>query len=253
MRAFGAIGVAFLACVIYLLVDWLRERRRLRAYVRSLPPMPLDPWDRVLALAARLGNEHRAYEDPVYLCPIFRSFGATASALMENGGCCSGLSRLYMLALEAQGVRANQVTVYHQEGYAQHCLVEVHLAEGSACVDPVYGIYYGDEAGRPLGLEGLQGGARVRCHAIPGARNPGYPADPYYDFDYALTRTANWTRSWPRRTAYALLRLLSNGGVDRMRVPQLLEWPQTLLALLLTGLAAAGSAVLALSRSLPAF
>jgi len=244
-----ATGAVVVIAILWLMHDLRRERRTVRAYVDSLRPLPGDPLERALHLATQLGNRHVAPRDPVYLSRAFHVVGATASSVIERGGCCSGLSRLYMLALESLGVRANQITVYHREGHAQHCLVEVHLPDGPACVDPVYGLSYRDLSGRPLGLLDLQRGVRVHCLPTPGACPSGYPRNDYYAFDYTLTRTANWTRSWPRRAAYGVLRLLSHGGVDRMRVPQLFEWPQALLALLLVGLAAFGSGVVALSRA----
>lgn len=242
------VGSALVATLVLLVLDLGRERRRILAYVRSLAPLSEVPMERVLAVAARIGNRHVSRVDPFYLSPILGPLGGSVSDLIAQGGCCSGASRLYMLALEALGIRANQITVHHWKGHAQHCLVEVHLPEGPTCVDPVYGLYYTDGSGRPLGLDDLQAGAAVHCQPIPGAQSPGYPENDYYAFDYELTRTANWTRSWSRRAAYALLRAISGSRVDRMRVPQLLEWPQNLLALLILGAACAGSGALIVSR-----
>ena len=242
------LGVGLVAALLLLAGDLRRERRRVRDYLVSLGPWDEDPMAWALTLAASLGRRHTAGDDPVYLSPLFRALGGTASDLIARGGCCSGLSRLHMVALEARGIRANQIPVQPREGYAQHCLVEVHLPRGPACIDPLYGLHYTDAAGRPLGLEDLQSGVPVHCRPIPGARRSGYPANDYYAFDYRLTRTANWTRSWPRRAAYAALRAFWGERVNRMRVPQLLEWPQALLALLLVGLTCAGSGAVLLSR-----
>ena len=242
------LGAGLATALLLLAVDLRRERRRVRAYLVSSGPTVHDPWEWALTLAASLGARHSARDDPFYLSPLLRALGGTASDLIAEGGCCSGLSRLYMVALEARGIRANQITVHHREGYAQHCLVEVHLPDGPACVDPLYGLHYTDASGRPLGLDDLQAGVPVHCRPIPGAPAPGYPDNDYYAFDYRLTRTANWTRSWPRRAAYAGLRAFWGERVDRMRVPQLLEWPQALLALLLVGLTCAGSGAVLLSR-----
>jgi hypothetical protein len=241
------------AVLILLILDLRRERRGLQAYVDSLNLPAGPPLHRALALAACLGNRHQARTDPIYLSPLLRSLGGTATDLIAEGGCCSGLSRLYMVALDTLDIRANQITVHHRKGHAQHCLVEVHLPEGPACVDPFYGIHYADADGRTLGLEDLQAGVRVHCRPIEGAISPGYPGDDYYAFDYRLTRTANWTRSWPRRTVYSILRVCAGSRVDRMRVPQFLEWPQTLLAVLLLGTAVAGSGAALVSRTVLAW
>ena len=234
------------ALVVTLLFDYLRDVFRVRRFVGSLGAFAEEPLGRALELAARIANRPRAEADPVYLSERLRSFGATGDAVIRKGGCCSGTSRLYMLALGALGLRANQITVYHQRGHAQHCLVEVHLPGGSAIIDPVYAVYYTDTNGGLVGLEQLQQGTATAFRPVPGANNPGYPDNDYYNFDLTLTKTANWTRSWPRRAAYALLVRASRGGVDRMRVPQFFESPQTLLAtmlasamLLLSGIALA--------------
>jgi hypothetical protein len=167
--------------------------------------------------------------------PFLAPLGATPSAIIRHGGCCSGSSRLYILTLGALGIPSNQITVYHRSGRAQHCLVEVHLADEVLIADPCYGVFYTDAVGRTLGLEDLQSGTQVECRPAPGAIKPGYPANNYYDFDYKITKTANWTKSWQRRLAYWLLLGITNGSVDRLRVPPLLEWPQALLALALGG------------------
>lgn len=62
-----------------------------------------------------------------------------------------------------------------------------------------------------------------------------YPGNRYYEFDYRLSRTANWTVSTPRRHAYAALAYVTTGRIDEMRQPSFAEWPQLLLAVALTG------------------
>jgi hypothetical protein len=86
-----------------------------------------------------------------------------------------------------------------------------------------------------LALEDLQAGVPVICALLPGTTRSGYPHDDYYDFDFALTKTANWTMSWQRRLAYAALRAMVGGSVDRLRLPVILEWPQILLIVPLLG------------------
>jgi hypothetical protein len=88
-----------------------------------------------------------------------------------------------------------------------------------------------------MSLERLQAGVPVVCRPVPGSLRTGYPNHSYYDFDYSLTKTANWTWSWPRRLAYLVLATATAGGIDRFRLPMMLEWPQMLLAVLLVGTA----------------
>jgi len=239
-----AVAVAILALVLH----WALERARLHEFVASLGPLPTDATELALALAGRIANRSHRSGDPPYIAAFLAPLGATAGDIIRHGGCCSGTSRLYMLALGALGIRANQITVYHRSGRAQHCLVEIHLPQGVLIADPVYGVFYTDANGRTLGLEDLQAGAPVECRPAPGAMKPGYPANSYYDFNFAMTKTANWTKSWQRRLAYSLLQRITNGGIDRFRVPQLFEWPQAMLALVLASILSVTHAFLFLLR-----
>ena len=60
----------------------------------------------------------------------------------------------------------------------------------------------------------------------------GYPANGYYDFEYRLSKTANWTKTPLRRVVYRALSLLSRRRVDSLAVPALLEWPQHLFIIM---------------------
>ena len=224
--------VAVAAAILGLALHWAVERARLNDFVASLGPLPSHAGALALSLAGRIANRPRS-PDPPYITAFLAPLGATPGAVIRHGGCCSGTSRLYILTLGALGIPANQITVYHRSGRAQHCLVEVHLTQDVLIADPVYGVFYTDAIGRTLGLEDLQSGAQVECRPVPGAMKPGYPLNSYYDFDFTMTKTANWTKSWQRRLAYSFLHGITNGAIDRFRVPQLLEWPQALLALAL--------------------
>ncbi len=225
------IDIAGAGAMVGLALHWALERSRLHAFVSSLGPLPSNSVELALALAGRLANGPHRGDDPPYLAAFLAPLGATPSDVIRHGGCCSGSSRLYMLALGVLGIRANQVTVYHRSRQARHCLVEVHLHERVLIADPVYGVFYTDTDGRTLSLEDLRAGTQVECRPIHGTTTPGYPSNDYYDFDFTLTKTANWTKSWQRRLAYSLLHGSTHGAIDRFRIPQLLEWPQTLLAL----------------------
>jgi len=138
--------------------------------------------------------------------------------------------------LDALGLKAAQITLYHREGNAQHCLVEVSLDDGAIAVDPTYGFYYVDQGGRPLGLEGLRAGVAPLFRPLPSSQSIGYPVEGYYDFCYPLSKTANWTSSPLRRMVYRLARKIRQTRIDTMRLPAALEWPQSLLAIGLLGL-----------------
>jgi hypothetical protein len=145
----------------------------------------------------------RRQDDPLFISPVFHLFGATPIAVLHAGGCCSGLSRLCILGLDALGIRAAQITLYHVSGCAQHCAVEAMLGGDRMIVDPTYGLYYTDGDGEPLGLERLQAGCLPKLQTLPLSAADAYPPYPYYDFNYETTKTANWTRSAPRRLSHS--------------------------------------------------
>jgi hypothetical protein len=166
--------------------------------------------------------------DPVWISRILKPLGATPGAVIASGGCCSGKARLLILCLAERGIRAYQITLYHQAGHAQHCLVEAQINEERLLVDPSYGIYLADKQGLAVSLRDLQRGILpVQVPLSPGL-TCGYPNNRYHAFDYALSKTANWTHSITRRTVYWVLRQVSRGSVDRMAVPAWLEWPQNI-------------------------
>jgi len=236
------------ACLVIALAaltgHWVMERRRLRRFVRSLGPLPADSRVAALEVAGRIFARPRRDDDPPYLAPLLAPLGATAGDVIAFGGCCSGTSRLVILCLTELGIRAHQITVYHRRGFAQHCLVEVVLPDGPLIIDAFYGLHYSDEAGHPIGLEQLQSGATPQFAPLPHSNRSAYPPCGYYDFDFTLTKTANWTKSPHRRLAYRILTGITSGAVNRLRMPATLEWPQVLLAMLVI-IAAAATHVLA--------
>jgi hypothetical protein len=218
----GAVGL--------LLAHWLIERRTLRQIVAGKVGPVSNPGTVVHWLAGWIHAHVPRRQDPLFVSRVFHIFGATPTAVLQSGGCCSGKARLYILGLDALGIRSAQITLYHVSGCAQHCAVEVAVNGDRMIVDPLYGLYYTDSRGLPLGLEDLQTGRQPTLQTLPFSTATAYPPYPYYDFDYGNTKTANWTCSMPRRTAYRLLHIVSGGGIDRFRVPAILEWPQILIS-----------------------
>jgi len=231
------VQVAALAFALVLggvIGHWVVERQRLRRFVQSFGLLPADPRRLALEVAGRLFTRPHCDSDPPYLVNVLAPLGATASALIERGGCCSGISRLYILCLSQLDIRAHQITLYHRTGRAQHCLVEVRLPDGPLIADPVYGFYFTDERGGPIDLDRLQTGATPRFAALPHSDRTAYPPHEYYEFVFTNSKTVNWTKSWCRRQAYRVLTAVTRGGIDRLRVPAILEWPQVLLGTILT-------------------
>jgi hypothetical protein len=231
-----AVNLTLAVALGALIAHWAIERQRLRSFVRTLRPLPADPRQLALEVAGRLFARPHRHNDVAYLLEAFAPLGATAGSLIEQGGCCSGMSRLYILCLSQLGIRAHQITLYHRTGNAQHCLVEVRLPDGPLIADPIYGFYFTDDAGRPIGLADLQNGATPRFVSLPHSDRTAYPSNDYYAFAFARSRTVNWTKSWYRRQAYYVLTPLTRGGVDRLRVPAIFEWPQVLLGTVLTAM-----------------
>jgi len=226
--------MAFAPVLGGLIAHWAVERQRLRRFVQSFGLLPADPRRLALEVAGRLFSRPHCDSDPPYLVKALAPLGATPSALIERGGCCSGMSRLYILCLSQLEIRAHQITLYHRTGRAQHCLVEVRLPDGPLIADPLYGLYYTDETGHPIDLDRLQTGATPRFASLPHSDRTAYPPQEYYEFAFTLSKTANWTKSWCRRQVYRLLTAVTRGGVDRLRLPAILEWPQILLGTILT-------------------
>ena len=227
-------ALAFALVLGGLIGHWVVERQRLRRFVQSFGLLPADPRRLALEVAGRLFTRPHCDSDPPYLVNVLAPLGATASALIERGGCCSGISRLYILCLSQLDIRAHQITLYHRTGRAQHCLVEVRLPDGPLIADPVYGFYFTDERGGPIDLDRLQTGATPRFAALPHSDRTAYPPYEYYEFVFTNSKTVNWTKSWCRRQAYRVLTAVTRGGIDRLRVPAILEWPQVLLGTILT-------------------
>lgn len=214
-----------------LLVHYFRERRLVGRFAIGATRGERNPSRAALALATVIHQRIPRGKDPAFLgLEIPALLGATPGAVLRRGGCCSGLSRLYVLGLRSLGIRAAQITLYHESGLARHALVEVRIGTDRWIVDPTYGFHYVDGGGRPLGLEALRAGVEPRFRPFISGGPDGYPLDNYYAFDYRRSKTANWTMTLGRRLTYPTLRLLTHGAIDTLRQPGFLEWPQLIVA-----------------------
>jgi hypothetical protein len=221
-----SVDLGLLGLTAVLLLQRRRDLRRLREFVEDLRRSPRS--SALVLDVARQCFLLPYLRDPVFYPRLFGPLGATPSAVIRLGGCCSDRSRLLILALAELGIRAYQITLYHRAGHAQHCLVEACLGADTLIVDPSYGIYYVSSAGGPISLRDLQAGALPVYIPLMNDRACGYPTNAYYDFDFRTSKTANWTKTTSRRVVYRALRRLSRGAVDQLKVPALLEWPQHL-------------------------
>jgi hypothetical protein len=220
-----------------LLFHWLRERRLIHQFALGATRGEQNPGRAALALAAVIHQRIPRGKDHAFLGLEFPALlGATPGDVLRRGGCCSGLSRLYVIALRTLGIKAAQVTLYHESGVARHALVEVRIGTDDWIIDPTYGFHYVDAAGRPLGLAALRAGTPPHFRPLADIGSDGYPRNNYYAFDYPRSKTANWTMTLWRRLTYPPLRLLTYGSIDTFRQPGFLEWPQLLVA---SGVAAA--------------
>jgi hypothetical protein len=222
----------FLVTTAALLIQQRVDRRRLRTFVRALPALPPTAREQVEYVTSVCFKLPRRDGDPAPVATLFAPLGATPSAVLRHGACCSGLSRLTILILAELGIPARQITLYHRDGHAQHCLVEATLADGPLIVDPSYGIALQGATVDPFGLTELQNGITPHQSPLVADEPCGYPANGYYDFDFRLSKTANWTKTPVRRFVYRILSLINRRRVDSLAVPTLLEWPQHLFILI---------------------
>lgn len=231
------------AAALLLLGLYHYRRVRIADFARRAVCDSSDPRDAAFALArAIFSGVGRRHKDPVFISTLLRPLGASPVTVLRHGGCCSGLHRLYITALDTLGIRAAQITVLRRVDPAHaHCLVQVAIHDTDFLIDVDYGVWLRHADGRPLGLIDLQRGISpaiepfVFGQVAPYAgssrtRAPGFPAVDYYRFDYELSCTANWAETALRRGVYAVLKPLTRGGIDRMLLPASLEWPELLLA-----------------------
>jgi hypothetical protein len=236
-----AVALLILAALACTLAYW-RERRLLAARVRQIARAAAPNADTVFGLARFVFANVIRGPDPTFVSRLFVVLGGSPLAILREGGCCSGTHRLFIACLDTVGIRAAQIAVYPREGGWAHCLAQVNLADQTLLVDVDYGVCYRHPNGGSLDLLDLRNGVEPVIEPFADglvtpaqggqrSRGPGYPNNFYYCFDYRKTRTANWTKTWRRRLAYALLHRISRGRVDQTFIPPLLEWPQILLSM----------------------
>jgi len=249
----GLVNVSALALCVgalaSLLCYWLRKRQIAR-FARSVTQDCQSQRDAAFTLArAIFSGVWRRDPDPVFISPMLSALGASPVSILRQGGCCSGTHRLFITSLDAIGIRAAQITVFRKvHPAAAHCLAQVTADEENLLIDVDYGVWYKHPEGGTMEFLTLRSGVTpVIERFAPGearqanssrARTAGYPNSEYYRFDFALTRTANWADTAWKPALYTVLRVLTRGGVDRVLLPPVLEWPEVLLSagLILVGL-----------------
>lgn len=228
-------GLAGLTTISILLAHYWSEKKILSAFVHSSLPPSESTFATALDLAGLIHAQVPRANDPRFIPIAALDFlGGTPVSILRRGGCCSGLSRLYITGLGTLGIKAAQVTLYHVAGLSLHALVEVSLGEQHVVVDPTYGFYYVDSRGGHISLDALRRGVKPQYRRLPQSSDENYPANDYYNWDFLCTKTANWTKTWIRRSAYRILKVLTVGRIDILRQSLWMEWPQIIVAVAVT-------------------
>jgi hypothetical protein len=226
------VNLMLLSVSLGLLVHYWIEKKLIRDFAICAVGRNKKPLEVVLALAGEIFHTYKAcHSNPSFIpLPIFSELGATPSSILRKGGCCSDLTRLTIVSLDALGFKAGSVTVCSASGEARHCLLEVSLQNHKVLVDPTYGFYYFNGLGGGIELSDLQGGTLPSFASLPDSNKLSYPSGIYYEFDYRQSKTANWTKSRVRKAVYRVLFFVTKGAIDRIKQPPVLEWPQIVLA-----------------------
>lgn len=236
------LNLLFGLVIAALLVSYVWQRRKIWALTRELLKGEIHPGmgTRIhrkvsLTLAGWVYSDVAfTLKDPLFVpIPGLRWLGASPVRVSNAGGCCSGKSRLLTCLLRSAGQHAYQVSVYHSSGVARHVLVASSMFGDEILLDPLYGIHYTGPEGQSFGLGDLRAGVPHGYASLPGSEEKSYPDDEYYDFIFPETRTAGWTATRLHRAAYAMLNLLTRGGIDTYPQRGWMEWPQLLLAVAL--------------------
>ena len=241
MALMDAIVLALAVGAVVLMCTYRLRRLRIAEFAQRVTQGSRSQRDATFALGSAIFAKVKRGRDPVFLTPLLASLGGSPTTILSKGGCCSGVHRLFITALDTLGIRAAQVTVYRRADDAAHCLAQVTVESANILIDVDYGVWLHHPDGGPIDLAGLRSGLTpaivpfVLDGKAPYAdsartRSAGYPGGDYYRFDYRLTRTANWTETRLRGVLYAVLRPLTRGRVDCLMLPPILEWPEVLLA-----------------------
>ena len=237
-----AIVIACTAAATASLCAYHLRKLRIAEFARHVTRGSQSQHEATLALARAIFSEVKRGRDPAFLLPLLASLGGSPPTILKAGGCCSGVHRLFITALDTLGIRAAQVTVYRRDDpAAAHCLAQVRTECANMLIDVDYGVCLQHPDGGPLDLAGLRSGVRPAIHpfvfdrqaSYADGRPPraaGYPDRDYYRFDYHLSRTANWADTLLKRAVYAALLPITRGRVDCLLLPAILEWPEVLLA-----------------------
>jgi hypothetical protein len=230
------------AILAALIVTFHRRRLRLATFCRRIVSNSDSRRETAFAVARFLFSEVKRARDPPFLTRLLAPLGASPPSVLEHGGCCSGIHRLFITALDTLGIQSAQLTLYRRvEGVAGHCIAQVEVDSEKIIIDVDYGVWFRHPNGGSISLEELRAGVPPliepfvfdkKAHAADDSevREAGYPPCPYFDFDYRLTRTANWTMSLLRRVVYPVLAVLTRGRVDVFLLAPVFEWPEVLLA-----------------------
>jgi hypothetical protein len=253
-----AIVLVLAVFAIALLCVYRMRRLRIAKFARSATQGSQSQRDAAFALGRVIFGGVKRGRDPAFLTPLLAPLGGSPTRILEKGGCCSGVHRLFIASLETIGIRAAQIVVYRRADDAAHCLTQVRVDNADILIDVDYGVWLRHPDGGLLDLAGMRSGLMPTVERFvldrqapyvdsARTRSAGYPDGEYYRFDYRLTRTLNWTKSRLRRALYAILHPLTRGRVDCVLLPPVLEWPEVLLAAGLCGAAVALLAARALA------
>jgi hypothetical protein len=242
-----AVIFALVVAAAALLCVYRLRKVRIAEFARRATLGSRSQQDAAFALARAIFGEVKRGRDPALLLPLLAPLGGSPTTILEKGGCCAGVHRLFITSLDTLGIRAAQVTVYRRAApAAAHCLAQVTADGANILIDADYGVWLRHPDGGPIDLAGLRSGLtpaivpfvldREAGYADSARTRPaGYPDREYYRFDYSLARTANWAETPLKRALYAVLRPMTRGRVDYLLLPAILEWPEVLLAAALCG------------------
>ncbi len=241
--------VSMTVVVIVLLCAYRIRRRRIAAFAQRATLGSRSHHDAAFALGRAIFSGVKRGNDPIFVSRVLAPLGASPPRVLDEGGCCSGINRLFITSLETLGIRSAQITVYRQPGpVGVHCLAQVEISGLSVIIDADYGVWFRHPNGGPINIWQLRAGVPPTIERFvfdaeapycdgKKTRPSGYPDRDYYQFDYSQTRTANWSMSAFRRFVYRALNAVTNGRVNYLLLPPILEWPEILLAALLVVLA----------------